>query len=68
MTEYMGNGRRIYNVLQCMVTDCQYVLVHLKDGQTVTSYSLLDLADFMLNQGFADVFLLRVNPVGEEHS
>ena len=64
MIEYMGNGRRIYNILHCMVTDCQCVLVHLKDGQTLTSYSSLDLTDFLLNQGFADVFLLRINVKG----
>lgn len=61
MIEYMGNGRRILNILLCMLTDCQCVLVHLKDGQTLTSCSSLELSDFMLNQGFADVFLLRIN-------
>lgn len=67
MIEYMGNGRRIYNILRCMLTDCLCVLIHLRDGQTLTSYSSLDLADFMLDQGFGDVFLLRVKPEGEKH-
>lgn len=62
---FMGNGVRVQNVLKCLISDCFLYVYHVKSEQLFKSCSPCDILDFMLNHGFADVFILRVEPVEE---
>lgn len=63
MTKFMGNGVRIKNVLKCLISDCFLYVYHVKSDQHYYSSSSRDVLNFMVGLGFADVFILRVEPV-----
>lgn len=64
-TAFMGNGIRIQNVLKCLISDCFLYVYHVKSEQHLKSSSSFEILDFMVDHGFADVFILRVEPVEE---
>ena len=63
---FMGNGVRIQNVLKCLISDCFLYVYHIKSEQQLISSSSFEVFNFMLSLGFADVFILRVEPVEDK--
>lgn len=63
---FMGNGMRIKNVLKCLISDCFLYIYHVKSEQHYNSCSSDEVLKFMVSQGFADVFILRIEPVEEK--
>ena len=63
---FMGNGVHIQNILKCLISDCFLYVYHIKGEQHLRSSSPFEILDFMLNLGFADVYILRVEPVEEK--
>lgn len=57
---FMGNGVRIRNVLKCLIADCFFCVYHVKSGQYLKSSLPVEILNFMLNVGFSNVFILRV--------
>lgn len=64
-TAFMGNGVRIWNVLKCLISDCFFYVYHCKSEKHLKSGSPCEILNFMLNIGFADVFILRIESVEE---
>lgn len=64
--DFMGNGLHIKNVLESLISDSIIYVYHIKSQQHYSCSSSFEILDFMLEQGFADVFILRIEPVGEK--
>lgn len=59
-TRFMGNGLRIQNILQCLISDCMLRVYHVKSGQYLLSGSPCEIINYMLDNGFASIYMLEV--------
>lgn len=65
MVRFMGNGKRIENVIRCLISSCVVSVYHHRSGLCCVMRSdnkgLYKAIEFMTAQGYGDVFILVVN-------
>jgi hypothetical protein len=65
MIRFMGNGKRIENVMRTVCSDCITQLYHVPSQDSSICDGLAAAVHFMTEHGFKDVFLLELEQRGD---
>ena len=65
MIKFMGNGLRIFHVIQSLCSDCSMRIYHVSSKTSFCPASIHESVDFMIEHGYKDVFYLELDKRGE---
>mgnify|MGYP007049958694 CR=1 FL=1 len=65
MVRFMGNGVRIMHIILSLCSDCGMYIYHVSSKTGVHVDSVHDIAHFMMEHGYRDIFYLELERKGE---
>lgn len=65
MVKFMGNGLRIFHVIQSLCSDCAMRIYHVSSKTSFYPASIRESFDFMTKCGYRDIFYLELDKKGE---
>lgn len=65
MVKFMGNGLRIFHVIQSLCSDCAMRIYHISSKTSFCPANIHESVDFMTGHGYKDVFYLELEQKGD---
>lgn len=65
MIRFMGNGLRIFHVIQSLCSDCAMKIYHVSSKTVFCPAGIHESVDFMTKCGYGDIFYLELEQMGD---